>query len=264
MVKTKYERVAPQVDRLTLSAEERYNAYDLEMCREILDALYAFSRDDDARVLILTGAGRAFCSGGDLQAQKELDSGATRILGHSAVMREGMHRVILEMHRLEKPVIAQINGPAVAGGLALALMCDFRIASDRARLGDPSGAAGLLPDEGGLWLWPRTIGLQAAMKMTMLGEIYDAETAQAIGLVGEVIAHDALDGHVLDMAERIAAKAPVVVRTVKRMMRRSLDMTLEDMLGEIEIAVEVVNHTEDAVEGIQAFREKRQPKFKGK
>ena len=258
-----FEISAAGVARLTLNDPQRRNAWTYAMCREAIDALARFSADDAAKVLVLSGAGGAFCSGGNLHSTADVELAESRTLGHAAYMRESMHALVLALHRLDKPSIAMIDGPAIAGGLALALLCDFRIASDRARLGDPSGNAGLLPDEGGAWLWPRAMSLQAALKMVLLGEIYDAATALRLGLVGEVVAAERLLPRVDELAEALAARSAMATRVAKRLMVRSLDQTLEQSLGDVELVVDGVNSGDDALEGIAAFREKRSPKFRG-
>jgi 2-(1,2-epoxy-1,2-dihydrophenyl)acetyl-CoA isomerase len=264
-----FERIAfdcgeDGIARITLQDPATRNAYTLAMCREILEAIADFANRDAARVLVITGTGGAFCSGGNLQSANEMEIGESRVFGHAAVLRESMHAVNLGLQRLDKPTIAMIDGPAVAGGLALALSCDFRIASDRARLGDPSGRAGLLPDEGGAWLWPRVMGLERALRMTLFGEIYDASEALRLGLIGEVVPSDRLETRVEEFASTLAAKAPLVVRAVKRMMHRGLEQSFEQSLGDVSLVVDFINHSEDAREGIAAFRDKRAPRFQGK
>jgi enoyl-CoA hydratase/carnithine racemase len=157
-----------------------------------------------------------------------------------------------------------INGPAVAGGLALACACDFRIAADTAKLGDTSGKFGLLPDEGGAWLFPRAMGLDRALKMTMLAEVYDAKTARDLGLVTEVVADGELASRTLAFARALAAKAPLAVRLAKAMMMRGLTTTLDQSLGDASYSVMIANPTQDVREGVKAFFEKREPKFEGR
>jgi 2-(1,2-epoxy-1,2-dihydrophenyl)acetyl-CoA isomerase len=256
---------APAVVRVTLAREKQLNAYSMRMCRELLAALQAFDRDDGARVLVLTGAGRGFCAGGDVSgADSEHDEYMRLQLSHAREMRDGMQRVILELTRLDKPTLAMINGPAVAGGLALALACDLRIAAASAKLGDTSGKFGLLPDEGGAWLFPRAMGLDRALKMTLLAEIYDAETAQRLGLVTEAVPDAELEQRTLALATALAARAPLAVRLAKSMMRRGLDLTLEQSQGDAALSVMISNTSQDVREGVRAFREKRPPKFEGR
>jgi len=261
----RFDRPAPAIVRITLARERQLNAYSMRMCRELVAALEAFDRDDDARVLVLTGAGRGFCAGGDVSgADPEHDEYMRLQLSHAREMRDGMQRVVLTLTRLDKPTVAMINGPAVAGGLALALACDLRIAAASAKLGDTSGKFGLLPDEGGAWLFPRAMGLDRALKMTLLAEVYDARAAQSLGLVTEVVPDEELQAHTLALAGALAARAPLAARLAKSMMRRSLDLTLEQSQGDAALSVMISNPSADVREGVQAFREKRAPKFEGR
>lgn len=261
---TLYETVETGIARLTLNRPDKLNAYSMKLCEEVTDALERFLRDDDLRVLILTGAGRGFCSGGDISGgDPDHDALMTAQLSHGREMRDGMHRVILALARCDKPVIAMINGPAVAGGLTLALSCDFRIASDRAKLGDTSGKFGLLPDEGGAWLFPRAMGMDRALKMTLLSEVYDAHDAERLGLVTEVVPHAELETRTMEFARGLAAKAPLAVRLAKAMMLRGRELSLEHSLGDAALSVMVSNPSQDVREGVKAFFKKRAPAFKG-
>ena len=253
----------PRVVRVTLNRPESLNGYTPTMCRELTHELDAYAADDEARCLVITGAGRGFCSGGDIKRLEGYEMARHRQLGHGVVMREGNHRLGLTMRRLDKPLIAAINGPAVAGGLALALLCDLRIAADSAVLGDTSGNFGLLPDEGGAWLLPRSIGLDRALRMIWLSEVVDAKTALDLGLVTDVVPAASLQDTALDLAEQIAARAPMAVRLAKRLAVRGLEQDLDQALGEAELSVLAVNGSDDAREGIAAFAEKRKPTFTG-
>ena len=261
----RFERPEPFVARVTLARPERLNAYTMRMCRELCQALEQFDRDDTARVLIVTGAGRGFCSGGDVSGSDHEHHEYMKLqLGHGREMRDGMQRVTLALTRLDKPTIAMINGPAVAGGLALALACDFRIAGANAKLGDTSGKFGLLPDEGGAWLFPRAMGLDRALKMTLLSELYDAPTAERLGLVTQAVAQEALESNTLAFARALAERAPLAVRLAKSMMRRGLELSFEQSLGDAALSVMISNPSTDVQEGLRAFFDKRPPKFEGK
>jgi enoyl-CoA hydratase/carnithine racemase len=260
----RYEVGPTGVVTLTLDRPATLNAYTTAMCEELCVALDHFARTDDERVLVITGAGRGFCSGGDLSGHAEVLKAGSRQLGHGAVMREGMHPVMRRLYHLDKPVIAMINGPAIAGGLALALLCDFRIASDTAILGDTSGVAGALPDEGGAWLFPRVMGYDRAFRMVALSEKYDAATALALGLVTEVVSAADLTEHTTKLAGQLATRAAVTVRITKRIMRRGLEIGFETSLGDAEMAVVMNNDTEDSNEGVAAFLEHRPPNFRGR
>jgi enoyl-CoA hydratase/carnithine racemase len=261
----RFDRTDTQIARLTLSRPKQMNAYTTRLCEEMVTAIENYLRDDALRVLIITGEGRGFCAGGDVSGADDAHHDLmTTQLSHAREMRDGMHRVIQALHRLDKPVIAMINGPAVAGGLTLALACDFRIAADTAKLGDTSGKFGLLPDEGGAWLFPRAMGLDRALKMTMLAEVYDATTAQDLGLVTQVVPVAELEAHTMAFARALANRAPLAVRLAKAMMMRGLTQTLDQSLGDAALSVMVSNPSADVREGVKAFFEKREPKFEGR
>ena len=257
----------PRVARISLNRPQAMNAYTFAMCGELQTAIAAFRDDDELLVMILTGAGdRAFCTGGDISGGEEAhrERVAAAPLGRGREMRDGMQAVVLALTSLDKPVIAMIRGYAVAGGLALALACDFRFAAQSARLGDTSTKVGLLPDEGGAWLFPRAMGFDRALKMSLLHEVYDAETAMRLGLVTEVVADAELEARTLSFCEALAQKAPLAVRLTKMMMARAGDITLAQSMTDAQLAVHIANPSEDVREGVAAFRDKRPPKFSGR
>lgn len=249
---------------LVIDRPEVRNAYRSATCQELAAGIDDAVRDDDIRVLVLAGAGGAFCAGGDLSSVAEIESAHSRQFGHGAVMREGMHRVIRALDACDKPVIAAIDGPAISGGLTLALACDFRIGSDRARLGDASTRVGLLPDEGGAWYFQRFMGRDRALRMSLLHEVYDAAQALAYGLLTQVVPAGRLDDEVAELAGRLARTAPLSTRMVKRLTRRATGSTLEDALADAELAVDLINDSADVAEGIAAFLGKREPRFEGR
>jgi enoyl-CoA hydratase/carnithine racemase len=248
---------------LTLDRPLRRNAYTQQLCTELVDALHEADTDDTVRTVVLTGRGTAFCAGGDVRSADEAERGDAHPFGHGRVMQATGHAVVRALVSLSKPTVAKINGAAVAGGLAFALACDLRVAAASARLGDTSGRLGLLPDEGGAWLFPRAMGREAALRMSLLGEVYDAARARELGLVGEVVPDDDLDEVVADLARRLAAAAPLASSVVTRLVRRSDTMTLEQSLDALTLAVDVVNRSEDVAEGVTAFLERRPPVFRG-
>jgi enoyl-CoA hydratase/carnithine racemase len=261
----RFDRPEAAIARITLARPKQMNAYTTRLCEEVVAALEIYLRDDELRVLILTGEGRGFCAGGDVSGADDAHGALMKAqLSHAREMRDGMHRVIQTLHRIDKPVIAMINGPAVAGGLALALSCDFRIAADTAKLGDTSGKFGLLPDEGGAWLFPRAMGLDRALKMTMLSEVYDAKTALTLGLVTEVVPASELEAHTMAFARALAKRAPLAVRLAKAMMLRGLTSTLDHSLADAALSVMVSNPSQDVREGVKAFFEKREATFEGR
>jgi enoyl-CoA hydratase/carnithine racemase len=165
---------------------------------------------------------------------------------------------------MDKPTIASVNGVAVAGGLALALACDFRIASDRARFGDTSIVYGFASDEGQTYLLPRIVGLAKALELILLGDIIDANEAQRLGLVNRVVPHDELEKATKDLATRLAKGPSIAQRLSKHAIYRHLAMDLESSLEDIGLAAQIANETEDAIEGTKAFLEKRPPVYKGR
>jgi 2-(1,2-epoxy-1,2-dihydrophenyl)acetyl-CoA isomerase len=259
-----YEK-SGHVATVTLNRPKKLNAYSEIMVHEILAALGDARDDDEIRAVIVTGAGRGFCSGGDIGRDFQYPA---RYRGHRMEsmleMRENMHQLVKFLQSFDKPVIAAINGPAVAGGLTLALSCDFRIAAESARLGDTSLKFALIPDEGGAYLFPRFLGLEKALKMSLFSEVYPARQALELGLVTEVVADTELMPRARQWAERLAAGPPIAIRITKRMMCKQLTMDLNNALEDAALSTLVTNYTEDAKEGIAAFHEKRPPKFKGK
>jgi 2-(1,2-epoxy-1,2-dihydrophenyl)acetyl-CoA isomerase len=255
------------VARIALNRPQSMNAYNFRMCLELQAAIAAYRDDDDLRALVITGSGeRAFCTGGDLSGgePEHRNQVASQPMGHGREMREGMQAVVLALRRLDKPSVAMVRGYAVAGGLALALGCDIRIAGASAKLGDTSNKAGLLPDEGGAWLFPHAMGLDRALKMTLLHEIYDAQTAAGYGLVTEVVADEQLEARVMLLCEDLASKAPLAVRLTKMMMAKAMETSFESSLVDAQMAVMISNPSQDVREGVAAFREKRRPVFQGK
>ena len=254
-----------RVVTITLNRPDKLNAYSEVMVHEILAALADARDDDEVRAVIITGTGRGFCSGGDISKDFQYPS---RYRGHRLEsmleMRENMHQLVTFLHRFDKPTIAAVNGAAVAGGLTLALSCDFRIAAESARLGDTSLKFALIPDEGGASLFPKFMGLERALKMSLFSEVYPAQQAKELGLVTEVVP----DAELMPTAQRWAAKLadgpPLAIRVTKRMMYKQQSMNLENALEDAALSTIAVNYTDDVKEGIAAFHAKRKPDFKGK
>jgi len=254
----------PRLLQIRLERPHRRNAYTQRLCDELCVALRTADDDPTIRAVVLTGAGDAFCSGGDVSSQDEADRGDSHPYGHGDVMRDTGHAVVRTLARMGTPTLASINGAAVACGLTFALACDLRIAAASARLGDTSGRFGLLPDEGGAWFFPRAMGLEAALRMSLLGEVYEAPRARELGLVGEVVPDDELAAATLELAQRLAAMAPLATRAVKQLMRRSQQATLDQTLDELAAAVNVVNVSTDVHEGVAAFLARRPAVFEGR
>jgi 2-(1,2-epoxy-1,2-dihydrophenyl)acetyl-CoA isomerase len=253
-----------RVATITLNRPAKLNAYSEVMVHEVITALSDARDDDEVRAVIITGAGRGFCSGGDISRDFQYPA---RYRGHRMEamleMRENMHQLVTLLRRFDKPTIAAVNGAAVAGGLTLALCCDFRIAAESAKLGDTSLKFALVPDEGGAYLFPMYMGLQNALRMSLFSEVYPASQAKQLGLVTEVVSDEELMPAARRWAERLADGPPIAIRMTKRMMYKQQTMGLENALEDAALAIMVTNYCEDVKEGTAAFHEKRKPEFKG-
>jgi 2-(1,2-epoxy-1,2-dihydrophenyl)acetyl-CoA isomerase len=256
-----YETDGP-IAWITLNRPERLNALTGQTMAEIGEALARLAGDDAARVGILTGAGRGFCSGGD---RKDTAGRIQRgEWSHGADAPRPFYRAQQLFTTLDKPVIAAVNGPAAGGGMDLALWCDIRIASERARFGELYIDRGLVPDMGGLYLLPRLIGYAKAAELLLTGEMIDAAAALRIGLVNHVVPHDALRSAARAMALRIADKPARGVRATKRALARLLAPDWErESDYHAALQAELLG-TRDFREADRAFVEKRPPSFTGK
>lgn len=250
---------------LTLNRPERLNAFTGAMTQGLMQAIQDARDDNNIRVIVITGAGRGFCSGLDLAVQasrQEAPTGGGEERRSSVSV--GGPRLSSLMLSLDKPTIAAVNGPAVGWGFELALLCDIRIASDKASLGDMHVKRGLVPDNGGHWLLPRLIGWAKASEIMFLGERMDANEAERVGLVNKVVPHDDLEQTTKEWATKIANNAPLAVQTAKRQMRLGLSSDYESNLEFSIFAQGRLFQTEDFQEGVRSFTEKREPTFKGR
>ena len=254
-----------QVATIALNRPEKLNAYNEVMVHEILHALGRVRDDDGLRAVIITGSGRGFCSGGEVSADFQYPE---RYRGHRLEsmleMRDNFHQLVRFLWRFDKPTVAAVNGAAVAGGLTLALCCDFRIAAESAKLGDASLKFALMPDEGGAWIFPRIMGLPNALKMSLFSEVYTAQKAKELGLVHEVVSDDDLMSTANQWAEKLAEGPPIAIRITKRMMYKQMQMDIDNALEDAALGTLVTNYCEDVKEGVAAFHEKRKPVFKGR
>ncbi|MFQ5836972.1 MAG: enoyl-CoA hydratase/isomerase family protein [Candidatus Bathyarchaeia archaeon] len=244
---------------ITINRPKRLNALNQETIQEILSALDDIEKDANIRVVVITGAGgRAFSAGADISGMKgrtPLDSRRSSHLGQ---------QMMNKVEDLEKPVIAAINGYALGGGLELAMACDFRIASENARLGQPEINIGLIPGWGGTQRLPRFVGKALAKEMIFTGKMIDAKTAEQHGLVNKVVPADQLESAVEQLAEELINKPPVAIKVAKQLINNSTETNLRIGLTHESEAFGILGSTEDFKEGTAAFLEKRKPKFKGK
>ena len=232
---------------ITLNRPEKLNALAGTMREDLLAALQTAERDSECRVVILTGAGRAFCAGGDVDFMRQLQQ-RNDVEGFSKLLRAG-GEVVMQIVTMSKPVIASINGVAAGAGCNLALACDYRIASDQAKLGETFVRIGLHPDWGGTWLLPRIVGRSKALEMMMTGRMVDANEALSMGLIDRLTAD--LAGETQKLATAIAAAPPAVIADLKRALDAQNDLRAQ-------IALENANQirafsSAEAKERISAF-----------
>jgi len=246
------------VATVTLDRPKALNALDAATLRELLAVAGVLASDPDVRALVLTGTGKAFSAGADIGAMADMAPGDG--YGYARLGHEVMTRI----EGLEMPVIAAVNGVALGGGLELALACDLIIASDRARLGQPEVNLGLVPGFGGTQRLVRRIGQARARELIYLGHAVNAEEALRLGLVCRVVASEGLAAEAAQLAADLAAKAPVALRQAKRATAVAADADIQ--VGchyEVE-AFAITFATDDRVEGLRAFLEKRPPAWKGR
>jgi enoyl-CoA hydratase/carnithine racemase len=254
--------VEENIATLTMNRPERLNALGDTLRTDLHEAITTASGDPDVRAIILTGAGRGFCSGGDVKAMNEAKQrqASSPMMDKIAPSRD---LTVLAMRDAPKPIIAAINGPAAGAGMNIALGCDIRIASSTARFGETFVKRGLHVDWGGTYFLPRIVGMAKACELIFTGDIIDAEEALALGIVSQVVEPEALMDTVRALARRIAAGPPIAIRLAKRALYHNQECDLRAALEYETYAQNICRETEDASEGIRAFVEKRLPNFKG-
>ena len=236
--------------RNALTGDEQFDDFE-STCTEIND-------DVGVRAVVLTGAGSAFCAGGNVKDMRDrtgLFSGDP--FDQADAYRKGIQRIPRAIYALNVPIIAAVNGPAVGAGCDLATMCDIRIASERAMFAESFVKLGIIPGDGGAWFLPRAVGYSNACKMAFTGDPVKADEALRTGLVSEVVGEDELMPRALELAQAIAANPPHAVRLTKQLMRASQNASLDELLDK-SAAFQAVCHAEpDHAEAVEAFFEKR-------
>jgi 2-(1,2-epoxy-1,2-dihydrophenyl)acetyl-CoA isomerase len=262
-----YEQIAVSTDggviTITLQRPDKLNALTGVMSDELVEAFTQAREDPEVRAVVVTGAGRGFCAGQDLTEFE-----AAYRSGRRPDIREHLvrtyHRLIPLVVEIPKPVIAAVNGVAAGAGVSLALACDIRIATDEARFTQAFVKIGLVPDSGGTWLLPRAIGHARALELSMTGDVIDAATALEIGLVHRVVPSEGFEPEVRAYAERLAALPTAALGATKQLLRDALGLGLAEALEREAEAQSRMGQTDDHLEGVMAFAEKREPHFRGR
>ena len=262
MTELLYEVGSDKVATITLNRPDRLNAFNSTMIDLWVEALEDARHNDSVNVVVVTGAGRAFCSGGDVGGMNDRRTDIPG-LDHKQWL-EVIHRVPLTLETLDKPVIAALNGVAVGAGLDMALMCDLRYAAAGTRFSEGYVKVGLIPGDGGTYFLPRLIGTARALELLWTGDFISAEDAERIGLVNRVVPPELLVETAHALAARLASGPSTALRIIKRAVYQGQRMDLRTHLDMISSHMAVIRQTEDHREGARAFVEKRAPEFKGR
>jgi enoyl-CoA hydratase/carnithine racemase len=254
------QRAADGVVLITLNRPEHGNGVVPQLARDFMELLAALEQDDTLRVLVLTGAGKQFCAGADLHAFQRYieDELAETEEPYNARL---LFPITQKIVHCRLPAIAAINGGATAGGLDLALACDIRIASQRAKLGETYIKLGLNPGNGGSYFLPRLVGSGIAAELALTGDVINAERALELGLVNRVVPHDELIAEAVTLAERIARNPKLAIEATKQQLRNSWHMDLNSVMNASFWSVAALTRTRDLKEGIDAALEKRSPRY---
>jgi 2-(1,2-epoxy-1,2-dihydrophenyl)acetyl-CoA isomerase len=249
--------VADRIATVTLNRPDAMNATTDEMYQELQELIGRIAADRDVSCVILTGAGRGFCAGADLKARKDDMTPLQRRARHRWILKD----ILEPLYRLEKPVIAAVNGAAAGAGFNIALACDFIIASEQASFIQAFARVGLVPDLGGLYLLGRVIGINKAKELCFTARKVLPDEAKALGIVNHVVPHDRLLDEARAIAAKITAGSPTALAMTKTLLDKSTNSTLDQMLEYETYAQTVAYLTPEYEEGVQAFREKRAPDF---
>ena len=246
---------------ITLNRPKAKNAFSTEMISLWQEYLEEARKNDEIRVIIVTGKGDTFCSGGDI---RDMAEGKLKSWDMKRFLWDGVHRIVLTLEDLDKPVIAAINGAAMGAGMDMAIMCDMRVCSDRAKLAESYIMMGLVPGDGGAYFLPRLTGVSRGLELLLTGDVIDPEEALRLGIVNRVVPHENLMEETMKLAAKIAARPPLAIRMMKRAVYQGQTSTLRAHLDYISSQISLLSETHDHMEAATAFLEKRTPVFTGK
>jgi len=245
---------------ITFNNPKQMNSLSDQMLTEISQALDEAGKDPEVKVIVLTGSGRAFCSGANLGHHIFKATSSIEVRAAMALFQ----KIPLQLRNTLKPIIASVNGAAVGAGANLALSCDIIIASDQARFGQVFVNVGVHPDSGGIHFLPRAVGIPRACELLMTGRIIDAKEAERIGMINRIVPGEKLEAFTKEFAENMANGPPVVLSMIKESIYQAMEMDLPMALEREANCQAILINSEDNQEGIKAFLEKRKPIFKGK
>lgn len=254
--------IKDRIATITMNRPEKLNAFTDEMLQGFVAALEQCNTSDEVNVIVVTGAGRAFCSGGDVGSFGDRAKDTAALIKRK--LMERTQCLPRKFQEITKPIIAAINGPAYGAGMDITLMCDIRLAGESAKLAETYARMGLVPGAGGAWLLPRVIGTARALEMFWTTEPVTGARAKEIGLVAEVYPDAELMPKAYAFARKIADGAPISIQTIKRLVYQGLAMDFNSALHLVASNMPVVRTSEDHQEAVAAFKEKRKPKFKGR
>ncbi|MEE9199099.1 MAG: enoyl-CoA hydratase-related protein [Dehalococcoidia bacterium] len=257
-----------RIAKVVLNRPDKLNAINQRMEEELQEAIQTLDMDDGVGAVVLTGAGRAFCAGGDVA---EMPGSGSKGSAYASPDPEDIRRafrhaqaIVLGMQRMQKPIIGMINGVAAGAGFDFACACDIRIGCPRSRFLAAFIRVGLFPGWGGMWLYSRVLGLPKAAELLFTGDFLEAEEAYRLGMLNKLVPQEELEKTTMEMAQRIADGPPIALRLSKLMLYKGLEMDLETAM-QMSAALETITLTsQDHKEGVAAFREKRKANYQGR
>ncbi len=255
--------VKDKIATITLNRPDKLNAFTGDMIDAWQKSLAEAQADDGVSVVVVTGSGRAFCSGGDVGRMRGADAAPSALDGKNSLW-DGVHRVPKQLEAMDKPVIAMVNGLAVGAGMGMCVMCDLRVAAESARFSTGYVRVGLVPGDGDTFFLPRLVGPAKALELLWTADFIEAPEAHRLGIVQRVVPDARLKDVTYALARQIADGPQIPIRMIKRLVYQSLKLDLRTHLDLVSSHMSIVRQSADHAEGVAAFKEKRPPKFQGR